>query len=940
MAALLVSTSADGGQTSASTGAIAGTVTEATGGVLGGVTVAVSGEAIMGTRTAVTNSEGRYRVPALPPGEFNVSFALNGFRRVERQGIRIGIGFTAAVDIEMTVATEPERVTVRAAAAVLDRSSAATIRTFDAEELAALPNSRSILALLGTAPGMEVSRMEVGGGTGTGGGAYGAYGPRGGNRPALEGVVLTGIFPTVFTLDYGSFEEAAVLTAAHGPEWPQPGAHMQIVTKSGGNTYRGGLYADYENRHWQSFNVDDDQVRRGAQSGGGLSPREANRLWHFSDLNADLGGFVVRDKLWWYGSARRQDVSTRLVNFPVRPQSTRITNQTGKITYGLSAQHRLTGFLQAGTTIQPHALQPFGPEGSRINAASALSTSDDSTAQRRVLGWVGKAEWNAVVGDRLLFELRAAEFGADHRTKPRSSTPRVEDISTLVVRGGDRESLEQLRRDQIFGATDYFMGGPRGEHQLKAGVEAIRSLDTTSWLSGYPGNVVHVTRGGSPTEVYLFETPTRSANGMWSYAGYGSYSWRPHRRVTVDAGVRIDRYRLFLPGQEHPWGDPAAQVFAPVPDLAVWNVAVPRLGTVFDLHGRATTLLKATYAQYRAGVNTPVAATANPNPPEWWRRYAWADSNADGLWQRGEEYRELGRRGGATTESIDPSLRLSAMHEVTGWLERELPGRVAVRTGVVWRGERDVRQRQNTRQPWSVFTVPVAIPDPGVDGILNTGDDAPALSGYDIDPGAAEQPPEYVLRNVPGASTSYWTWEASAIRRLQDRWSLAAAFTHTWWSDHASGYSGQAIRNNMYPLTPNDLMNTASGGRHEFTTWTFKAHATFIAPRRVRVTPMLRHQSGQPFGRTFATSMTYGIVRILAEPVGTRRMDHLTVVDLRVEKGFKVRRPRRIAGFADLFNALNGNAEQNIVWSAGPSFLRPVTILPPRVLRIGLKVDW
>jgi hypothetical protein len=70
--------------------------------------------------------------------------------------------------------------------------------------------------------------------------------------------------------------------------------------------YRGTLYADYANRHWQSFNVDDGQARRVAPGGASLSARDANRQWSYRDINADVGGYVIRDRLWWYTSVRDQ----------------------------------------------------------------------------------------------------------------------------------------------------------------------------------------------------------------------------------------------------------------------------------------------------------------------------------------------------------------------------------------------------------------------------------------------------------------------------------------------------------------------------------------------------------------------------------------------------------------------------------------------------------
>ena len=82
-----------------------------------------------------------------------------------------------------------------------------------------------------------------------------------------------------------------------------------------------------------------------------------------------------------------------------------------------------------------------------------------------------------------------------------------------------------------------------------------------------------------------------------------------------------------------------------------------------------------------------------------------------------------------------------------------------------------------------------------------------------------------------------------------------------------------------------------------------------------------------------------GVNRILAEPIGTRRMDHVTIFDLRVEKGFEVSSLGRAAVFLDAFNVLNANPEQNISWVTGQDF-RPLTIVPPRIARIGVRLDW
>jgi hypothetical protein len=140
-------------------------------------------------------------------------------------------------------------------------------------------------------------------------------------------------------------------------------------------------------------------------------------------------------------------------------------------------------------------------------------------------------------------------------------------------------------------------------------------------------------------------------------------------------------------------------------------------------------------------------------------------------------------------------------------------------------------------------------------------------------------------------------------------------------------------------LTPNDLIN-APGGEHRTTTWTAKFYGTYQAPWDLLITPFLRHQSGEPFGRTFVAELETDIVELLAEPARSRRTDNVTLLDFRVEKGIRLPKDRRIAVFADLYNVLNVNPAQAVVQSSGRAFLRPLNIVGPRIARMGVKLNW
>ena len=375
------------GQTvGAMTGAINGTLTDGTGAVLPLVTIVISSPALMGTRTTVTNAEGLYRFPALAPGEYALVFTLDGFRAVRREGIHVAVGFTATVDLELHIATPQENVIVERNSPVIDKQSTAIGATFDARQLADLPSARSMWAIQAATPAVYVARFDVSANATGPGGAFSAYGTAGFNRPMVEGISVTGINPTGFTLDYGAFEEVSLARPRTGPEWHAPGVSMQFVSKSGGNHYRGTVYADLANRDWQSLNIDERQVGRGAQGGRGLSPRGANRLWSYNDINADVGGFIKPDAAWWYFSIRDQEVSMQQVNFPVKPLRTSLTNYTGKTTYQITARDKLVAFAQTGRNHQPTRLDPFGPTGSGVGPATAINESEESTLNQLARG--------------------------------------------------------------------------------------------------------------------------------------------------------------------------------------------------------------------------------------------------------------------------------------------------------------------------------------------------------------------------------------------------------------------------------------------------------------------------------------------------------------------------------------------------------------------------
>jgi carboxypeptidase family protein len=929
---LLVATSSTAQTVGATTGALDGKVTDQTGAPLPGVSVVASGAAMMASRTSVTDASGRYEVSFVPPGEYTLVFSLPPeFRQVIRKGIVVNLGWTTTVDEVLVLAAE-QTVEVLGQSPLVDRSNTSIVVSHNVRQLSDLPASRSSAAIIDATPGVELTRFDVGGSAGPAGGPFSAYGTSGLNRPTIEGIAITGYNPLGFTLDYGSFEHAAVRLGAHGPEWPWPGVALQVVTKSGGNQHRGSMYLDYEHRSWQAFNIDEDQIARNPQFATDLPAREANRLWSYRDANVDGGGPVRKDRLWWYLSVRDQESSARHVSFPVKPVSARVTNLGGKLTAQTGGSKRFVAFGQTTWNHQPTRLEGY------LRPAASVNEKEDSTSDQIAQGGLWKVEWNAVVADKFYLEVLGGQFIGDRHERPNGTSPRVEDLTNLKVSGGNRDWDLSQRDDQIVATASYQTAGWGGSHHVKAGGEFRRRTGTERWYLGFPGQVLHVTQNSIANQVLLFQTPSEAIDGTQWYAASLQDAWRIADRLTLTLGVRFDRYRVFFPAQGHPAGEAGsrswpAQTFAAVDNVIDWNLVAPRLSVSHDLAGNGRTVLKLTYGQYSM---PPGNFAINRNSREWWERFEWVDADGDRLWDAGENTRLLERRGGVEIESIDPGLKLGFTREATARIEREIVSNVAVETGIVWRGVREPFLRQDETQPFSAFTRTVTKIDPGLDQVSPSDDREIVV--YDLPQSVLT--PSYVVRNVPNANNDYVTWEVKSRRLLSRRWSLTAGFSHTWVREHAAAYLGQGVRANVYPLTPNDLINTGDGGRHEFRMWSARAYGTYEGPWGLRITPFLRHQSGQPYGRTFVvTNLNLGSLRVLAEPIGTRRMDHVTLVDLRIEKAFVLGPNRRVAGFVDGFNLFNANAEQTVNWSSA-GFQRPLSIVPPRIARIGVRLGW
>ena len=425
-------------------------------------------------------------------------------------------------------------------------------------------------------------------------------------------------------------------------------------------------------------------------------------------------------------------------------------------------------------------------------------------------------------------------------------------------------------------------------------------------------------------DIYL--SPSESKNGLWTSSWYANDVWQLNKRLTINAGLRFDRHSAYLPDQKGPGG----QSFSRVNNIVDFNNWGPRLGVSFDLTGDGKTVAKASYGQFWLYPAADLSSGLNPNATMWFNRYSWADGNGNKVFDPGEQGALLSVQGGRASTTFDPNLENTYVRQATVYVEREIVNNFGVRTGFVWNGRRQVRGQITVNRPLSAYTVPISIRDPGPDGRLNTADDGNTFTAYNLDAATLAQTIVNTTTNLPEANSDYYTWELTATKREARRWSMLASVAYTRRAEAALG-AGAAY-------TPNNLINT-DGGRAKSTVWQGKILATLHLPGAFNITPTVRNQAGTPFGRTFTQALNWGNATIRAEPVDAHRMPNITVFDLRTEKSMSASRGR-VTGFFDIYNIFNTNAEQDLAFTSGASYLRPVAITSPRIARLGIKFVW
>ena len=933
-------------------GSIRGRVTDDTGQPLPGVSITISGPALIGKVTAVTNADGMFRAPSLTPGTgYEVRAELSGFETTVQKGLIVNLNKTITIEIVMKPSTIQQEVTIIAPTPAVDVVRSATSQTITSDVLDSLPLGRNVSYVLAMAPGAVSGSVH-----GDGRGEVGAV---------MDGIQMTepDVGGVGFGYDVGiawdMVEEYELVTAGATAQFFNSTSGLtNVLMKSGGNKFSGEVSLYYTNESLADIHIPEPDLQA-------LNLAKPSVPVYALDAAVTLGGPIVKDKVWFMTEFRMinseytGDFRPTVINGKEYKNYNRpFPNYVGflKLSAQLARNVRASGMAHYSVQDVPYYYSGWG-----------LTNEANLNNKPIRFNYSGTVSWT--VNDSTIVDLRAGglyfKWTGSTTAEGNPEGPAYYDEYTGYSwgqNGGEQYTYKPKANVSLTGTkfVDNFLGG---SHEFKAGLEYERNrgdwgfyMTQPLFWTYYDGSPYYwaAQNGGETDPVY--------GDGILTYAAIGAAEGTGAEigitsriggfiqdsftldRLTINLGLRADHITAWSPGRTKGSAiDPVAlgigeTYFEPIyginpyAEIAydTWDNAFPygtffspRLGLTYDLFGNGKTALKASFSRQPEAFPT---GTFSAMYPLTWRSFTWNwwDDNGNSVpdvpGETGDHYEEaygdtpLAMISTAYLDAIDPDIKVPYVDEITLGVEHELvkdlrvsaryisKDRKHIMASVLWDKESDRYWYHQDLAPdwWIPFTTTVPA----------TGSyPAEEVTMYFLSNDAPDQFRR--LTNIPEAKLKYDSIEIGFDKRLAQGWQLGGSVNFTKLKgNYNMGYASWASQS-IYS-TPNSFVN-AYGEMGYSRPLIIKLFGTFDLPYGFLFSFFYSHYDGSPWGRTVTVQPPAGWAeennaattgyKIYVSPPGTYRNEAADNLDLRFGKDFRLG-PGRLDAYINVFNLL------------------------------------
>lgn len=953
-----------------------GKVTDGAGNVIPGTKVTVTGPALQVPEvSSLTDAEGVYTILDLPaPGTYRVQFIANGFETYVQSDVHLTVGLTGRVDASMKIGAVNQVVEVTGANPVLDPVSVTNTATLPEAEIRDVPRGLRTQELLTQTPGVGMSGPpDV---------ADSNFGTR--YLTITYGVVLNPTLniegmntsiaknPTgaVFVNSTG-VAEAEFSPSGNNADVAYPGVDQEIILKSGSNKFHGNVMGEFENPSFQGNNITPIL----AAAPNNLTVTNPLVDSGFYDYAANIGGFAIRDKLWFFGGYSTEAVSQGSAGLVGSPDS------SGNW-LGAGAK---PAYLQSSNPQYNYKVSYQVAKNTQIiwaDVSASLYNSDNNPGKFRPLpngtvlrqpgsSWHGEVQTS--IGKKFLFDALFGHAGYHVRytEEPASvlapfgytdgadfpGSPSQDELSTGLTTGPANQVLDrpnnryELKVIGTFIPTGHHWGGT---HQFKFGTVddweyGATAVDKDKASGDYQLNF----QSGVPNQIVVYNYPyPTSQNILHSQAGFITDKW-VIRRLAFNLGVRAERYYNFYPAQSGVAGQfvdlfPVQQY--PAMSILTWSDVVPRAGVAWDVRGNGKTVIKASFGMFGDTMGELFAVTFNPNAAKT-KTFSWTGPCQNTAADAPVEYNcdvtpaflatlpslTPISQTGAQAQVLNPNLKQDRTHEYTVRIERQLVPNVSVNAAYVYHslfnlydsatnagspiaGITFVNNGVDVGHPYSSWNIPVVFNDT-FNGVVTPVTVYTYLKGSGISSNEVVSTPS----DRPDQFNSI---EGGLTKRYSKRWN---GFVSYWitkshrWIQGTEGIVGSP-NDDRFPI--DDTWN-----------WDARAAGSYFLPKGFEISTLFRAQSGTPGQRITnfnSSALSQGSTAIRMGPYGQFRGPVVPVWNLKMAKVFTLRDRYKFEANAQLYNLINSSATVTANYLTGASTFDAATaILSPRVLRLG-----